>query len=158
MNVRHDMVSVFVARFSPDGRSHEFLQLRRAAEDYMGNTWQIVRGGVEPNESYARAALREMREESGLQPMELYRLGSVESFYTAFDDTLWHSVAFCAIVSREATVKLNDEHDDFRWIGRDRIENETMWASERMALRDLFRDILDDGTAKAYLRVQSPES
>src|SRR4051794_13764944 len=110
MNVRHDMVTVFVVRPTADGQSHEFLQLHRAAADYMGATWQIIRGGVDADESYIEAALREMREESGLSPRELYRLDSVESFFTAVDDTLWHSVAFCALVERGQNVRLNEEH------------------------------------------------
>lgn len=147
------MITVFVVRPDESGASHEFLQLRRVPGDYMGGTWQLIRGGVEPGEAYIAAALREMREESGLAPVELYRLGSVETFYTSFDDTLWHSVAFCAVTSRSQAVTLNDEHDAARWIGRNRIDAESMWASERTILQDLFRDILDDGIAKSMLRI-----
>src|SRR5688500_9597163 len=121
MNVRHDMVTVFVVRPAATGASHQFLQVRRAPGDYMGDTWQIVRGGVETGESAVHAALRELREETGVSPREFYRLGCVESFYTSVDDTLWHAVPFCAIVGRDDTVRLNDEHVDFRWIGRGRI-------------------------------------
>ena len=60
MNVRHDMVTVLVVRPDASGNSHEFLQLHRVADDYMGGTWQIIRGGVDADESYVEAALREM--------------------------------------------------------------------------------------------------
>jgi 8-oxo-dGTP diphosphatase len=153
MNVRHDMVTVFVVRPDAGGSSDEFLQLRRARGDYMGETWQIIRGGVDAGETYAQAALRELREESGLTAREFYRLGSVESFYTEVDDTLWHSVPFCARIDREQEVVLNDEHDASRWIHRNHIAAETMWASERIVLADLMRDILDDGPAKPHLRI-----
>jgi dATP pyrophosphohydrolase len=153
MNVRHDMVTVFVVRPDLSGASHEFLQLRRAPGDYMGDTWQIVRGGIDEGESAVRAALRELREETGLSPHEFYRLGCVESFYTAVDDTLWHAVPFCAIVGADDVVNLNEEHVAFRWVGRDRIEVETMWSSERQILADVMREILDDGAARAHLRI-----
>lgn len=156
MNVRHDHVSVFVVRADDSGESHEFLQLRRSAGDYMGATWQIVRGGVEAGESYADAALRELHEESGLTPLEMYRLGSVESFYTSSDDTLWHSVAFCVIVDRAQHPRLNHEHEDYRWVRREEMESRTIWASERRVLADLCRDILDDGIAKPHLRLSLP--
>src|SRR5689334_6458483 len=111
MRSRHDMVTVFVVRPDKNGQSHEFLQMRRSADDYMGGTWQIVRGGVDENEPMIKAALREMREETGLIPRDFYRLGTVESFYTEIDDTLWHAIGFCAFVDRDQEVKLNEEHD-----------------------------------------------
>ena len=153
MKSRDAMVTVFVVRPDENGASQEFLQLHRSPDDYLGNTWQIVRGGVDAGETFAQAALRELIEEAGLTPREFYRLGAVESFYTDADDTLWHSVAFCAIVDRAQDVRLNEEHDAFRWIARDKIEREMMWASERRLLPDLYRDILDNGPAKAHLRI-----
>jgi len=156
MKSRHDMVTMFVVRPDSGGWSQEFLQLHRAKDDYMGGTWQIIRGGVNADESYVRAGLREMYEESGLVPRELYRLDSIESFYLQLDDTLWNSVAFCAIVDRAQPVKLNDEHDEFRWIARDHIEHHTLWSSELRLLTDLKRAILDDGPAKPFLRIELP--
>ena len=153
MRLRHDMISVFVVRPDESGSSHEFLQLHRIAGDYMGGTWQIIRGGVEGGESYVQAALRELREEAGLIPAEFYRLGTVETFYTTFEDTVWHAPAFCAMVPRSAIVKLNDEHDGYRWVHRERIDAELMWASERQVLHELLRDVLDDGPAKPLLRI-----
>jgi len=148
------MITVFVVR--PDARrlSYEFLQLLRAKDDYMGGTWQIIRGGVHEGEMYAQAALREMREESGLVPNEFYRLGTVESFYTDVDDTLWHSAPFCAIVDRNQVARVNEEHEVLRWTPRDRIDAETMWQSERDLLAGLMRDILDGGPSKPFLRIR----
>ena len=156
MKVRHDMVTVFVVRPDESGRSHEFLQLHRVPEDYMGNTWQIIRGGAEPEESYVNSALRELEEESGLFPVELYRLDSAESFYLQLDDTLWHSVAFCAVVDRQQRVALNEEHDAHRWVSRNDIDSRIMWSSELRLLADLKRTILDDGPAKPFLRIELP--
>src|SRR5947208_14380428 len=106
MNVRHDMVTVLVVRPDASGNSHEFLQLHRVADDYMGGTWQIIRGGVDADESYVEAALREMKGESGLTPRDFYRLGAVEAIYLAVDGTPWPSVAFCATVDRGQPVQL----------------------------------------------------
>ncbi|MGH7178320.1 MAG: NUDIX domain-containing protein [Tepidisphaeraceae bacterium] len=153
MNVRHDMVTVFVARADASGASHEFLQLRRDEQDSMGGTWQFIRGAVETGESYVQAALREIQEECGLTPAEFYRVGSVESFYTSVDDTLWHSVVFCALVARDACVRLNHEHSEFRWTHRNEIKRASIWASERRILKDVLCEILDSGPAKTYLRI-----
>ena len=155
MIVRHDMVTVCVVRPGASGTSHEFLQLRRAPGDYMGDTWQIVRGGIGEGESAVCAALRELHEETELSPREFYRLGCVESFYTSVDDTLWHAVPFCALVGRHDTIKLNEEHVDFRWVARHDVVAQTMWSSERYVLAEVMREILDGGTAKPHLRIDA---
>ena len=148
------MITVFVVRPDANGASQEFLQLHRLPDDYISASWQIVRGGVNEGETWIRGALRELREETGLTPREFYRLGSVEIFYTPFDDTIWHSVAFCAIVDRAQEVQLNEEHDAFRWVPRAEYNARVMWASERALLPDLCRDILDNGIAKPELRLK----
>ena len=154
MNVRHDMVSCYVVRPDAWGASHEFMQLRRAAGDYMGGTWQIVRGTSEPGETAPKAALRELREEAGLVPEEFYRLTHLEVFYIPADETIWHCPAFCAVVGRDADVQLNAEHDAVRWVPRASIDASTMWASEQVAIADLCRNILDNGPAKPFLRIE----
>jgi dATP pyrophosphohydrolase len=153
MNARHDMVTVFVVRPRADLSSHEFLQLRRVATDYMGGTYQTIRGGIGRGESGAAAALREMREESGLTPIEFYRLGSVESFYVPADDAIWHAAAFCAIVGPSAEPTLNDEHDAARWVRAEQADEAFMWSSERPLIEEINRVILGNGPAKPYLRL-----
>src|SRR3954471_1032825 len=104
MKVRHDMVTVFVIRPRESAGSHELLQLRRAADDYMGGTWATVRGVAEGAETAPQAALRELREETGLAPLEFYGLSAIDSFYTAAYETIWHCPVFVAIVGRDARV------------------------------------------------------
>lgn len=156
MNVNSGMITVFVVRPSADGKLHEFLQLFRASHTWAGNTWQVVRGKVEKGETFIDGALRELREETQIVPREFYRVGTVETFYTAFNDTIWHSVPFCAIVDHDQPVNLNPEHTDYRWIHRDQMDGHVMWASERQILADLCRDILDKSPAKDHLRIELP--
>jgi dATP pyrophosphohydrolase len=156
MTVRYDMIACHVVRPDRAGRSREFLQLRRAAGDYMGGTWQIVRGTARPGEPAWRAALRELHEETGLRPAEFYKLSLLESFYLVPGETVWHVPSFVAVVPREAELLLNDEHDAFRWVPRDRIDAETMWAGERLVLAEVMREICDGGLAKPHLRLPTP--
>ncbi len=150
MDVRF-YVSCFVVR--PAGDSQEFLQLRRAPGKYMGDTWQLVTGGIEPGETAWRAALRELREEASLTPVEFYQVDVVNTFYLAASDTIQHSPMFCAFVTADAKVQLNPEHTDFRWIPRREIESRVMWPGERAALAEICREILDNGPAKRHLRI-----
>jgi len=157
MNVRYDMIAVYVVRSNASGRSHEFLQLKRAAGDYMGGTWQIVRGKSHPSEKAWQAALRELFEETGLTPREFYRLSLMETFYLTVDETVWHVPSFVAIVSRDDVVRLNEEHEGWRWVPRDEILSVTMWAGEKLLAGEVMNEILDNGLSKSHLRVPLEE-
>jgi hypothetical protein len=56
-------------------------------------------------------------------------------------------------VPAEAEVTLNYEHDAARWVARCDADKAFMWATDRSAIAQLCREILDDGEAKAYLRI-----
>lgn len=153
MNVRHDMVTLFVAR--PAGTSHELLQLRRISGDYMGGTWQTVRGMIETGETAAQAALRELGEETSLWPFELYALSSIESLYIQHADTMWHCPVFGVIVS-SGKVVLDAEHDEHRWVALESIDRSFMWPTERSLIREFRDEILGDGLTKPHLRIDLP--
>jgi dATP pyrophosphohydrolase len=151
MNVRHDMITVFVVR--PAGSGHELLQLRRVPTSYMGGTWQTVRGKIKPGETAIQGAVRELKEETGLSPREFYRLPSIESFYTP-DDTIWHCPVFFALVAADAAVTLNHEHDAHRWVAWSNVKNALMWPRERQLIVEIEREILHDGLAKPHLIIK----
>jgi dATP pyrophosphohydrolase len=144
------MIQCYVVRASKDA-SHELLHLRRAAGDFMGGSWQSVYGRIEEGETAWQAAIRELREETGLAPLEFYQLDTVNMFYLAADDAIWLCPSFCAVVAADAQVVLNEEHDAHRWLPRSEFLQHIMWPGERRALDELYREILDDGPAKPHL-------
>lgn len=151
MPLRTDCVFVYV--FRRCGESWEVLQLRRAPDRFMGDTWQFVSGGIEPGETAADAALRELREETGLVPSEFYHGDFVKTFHLPGRDETWLCPTFVAIVENDV-IKLNAEHVDARWVALGRAE--PMWSDDRRALEVAERQVLHDSAAKAYLRLPLP--
>ena len=156
MNVRYDMVVVYVVRPTANGSGHELLQMRRRDGDYMGGTWQFCSGKIEPGETAPQAAVRELREETGLVPRRFSHLSYVESFYIAATDTVWHRTGFCAVVDREDAVQLNQEHTAARWISRKEIRKSVTWPGEGAALAEVFREHLRPSLAAAQ-RLLDPD-
>ncbi len=63
-----------------------------------------------------QCALRELAEETLLQPLALYSANSCEQFYDAHDECIQLVPAFVAVVADDAAVQLNGEHSAFRWL------------------------------------------
>lgn len=144
---------VVVLVIRPHGDAFELLMVRRAAGIYMGETWQLVSGGMEPNETAWQTALREMREETDLAPAEFYRLSTLTHFYRADNDTLNLAPMFCAIVEENSAVTLNAEHSEFEWVNVRDAHSRLMWPSDREALEEVRSVILGNGLAKPYMRI-----
>src|SRR3954471_23280437 len=141
MTSRYDMVNCHIVRPGPDGRLGEFLQLRRAAGDYGAGMWAIVRGKIEAGETAWQAALRELKEETALEPVEFYALNTLDTFYLAHDDSVRHVPGFVAAVARDALITLNEEHDAVRWVSRDDFHTAYLWPGERAQLAEAIREI-----------------
>ncbi|HEY0009117.1 MAG TPA: NUDIX domain-containing protein [Tepidisphaeraceae bacterium] len=132
----------------------ELLLALRAPSRYMGETWQLITGKVEPGEPVWQAALRELKEETGLAPVEFYRLTTLATFYHPTDDSLNTGVMFCAIVAPDAAVKLNDEHTAFRWIAAHDAPAALTWPADKAAFAEVDREILNDGPLRTHLRIK----
>lgn len=145
------MVGVWILRKT--GGRWEHLQLKRAEGDYMGGTWSLCRGGVEAGETAVAAALREMREETGLAPAEMFRLGTLEQFYTSAHDTIWVAPFFAAFVGAGAEVTVNEEHSAFRWVADAEMDEALVWPSEEHLLREIRKYVLRDHPTKALMKL-----
>jgi dATP pyrophosphohydrolase len=102
-------VAVIVLRNAP--RGSEFLLLKRATEPFLGE-WFLVQGGIDPGESADDAAIRELREETQLAPLTVYR-ESTRVVPSKPDEVRLH--IYVSFVSGERSVVLNEEHTEFRW-------------------------------------------
>ena len=112
------MRGIAVVAMRKIARDHEVLLLRRTRSN--AGEWCQISGSIEPGETAWQAALREMREETGLLPSRLYSADVCEQFYEVGTDSIWVAPIFVAYVKPDATVRLNEEHSEYCWasIGR----------------------------------------
>lgn len=127
-------IDVYPLRRGPAGL--ETLVLRRSRSGRCPGAWEVVHGQIEEGESPVEAALRELREETGLAPASLYNLSRVESFYRHSVDEVGFIPVFATFVAPDA-VRLSGEHDAFEWLSFPSAMGRLAWPRERRALDDI---------------------
>lgn len=91
-----------------------FLYLMLKRNPKKGNFWQPITGNVELNETFEQAALRELKEETGIT--EFIKIFDTNYFFDFFDDDRQqHEKVFAVEVSITSIVTLSEEHTEYQW-------------------------------------------
>src|SRR5437667_11990623 len=147
------VIELFVIRHN--GGDWRVLTLQRAPDGKRPGSWETVYGKIDPREKPEKAAVRELREETGLESEALYDV-TVSSFYLHDSHTIQMCMTFAAFVSDDAEITLSEEHQRFEWLSVDDACDRFTWPREAHALRDA-KHLLgrgDAGTVEDVLRIQ----
>jgi 8-oxo-dGTP pyrophosphatase MutT (NUDIX family) len=146
------VVDVYVIR--PYRAEWLVLSLQRSRETRCPGSWETVHGRIEPNERPEQAAVREVREETGLELDRLYNV-TCQPFYLHAAGVVQMAVVFAAFVREDTDVRLGPEHDRYDWLSMGDAAVRFTWPREREALEHI-RILLgtgDAGPAEDVLRV-----
>jgi 8-oxo-dGTP pyrophosphatase MutT (NUDIX family) len=154
MSLRPDLVECWLFRVRPahagdprpDADRLELLLIRRAPHRIFPGLWQCVTGGIEPGERVTDAAMREVREETGLGPDEIerfYDLDQVAPFYDEGSDAVVVSAVFAARVRPDAEPRASWEHDGLRWVPATEAPRLAIWPSYADSIRRVRELLLD---------------
>ncbi|MEO0851978.1 MAG: A/G-specific adenine glycosylase [Cyanobacteria bacterium J06648_11] len=126
----------------------ELLVDRRLDTSMLGGLWEFPGGKIEPHETPAQCAVREVKEEIGIDVEFVEPLGTIQHAYTHFSITL--QAFMCRYVSGEAQTL---QCAEVRWISPDEIPHFPF----PVANQKLF-PLLDSWLRKDEISQQSPSS
>jgi dATP pyrophosphohydrolase len=135
--------------------SAEFLLLHRSGRD-GAPFWQGVSGWIEEGEAPHLTALRELREETGLDAAELYSVDAVFDLYAWKRGTVEAIVPFAARLAAEAEPQLSEEHDEWRWGSLEEAIELVPYEPQRAALRRIAGDLLERPELAHMYRIGPP--
>jgi dATP pyrophosphohydrolase len=129
-------------------RSAEFLVLQRAGNDRFAGTWHAIYGKIEEGEKAWQTAQREVREETGLVPLEGHQIDFVDTFYMASEDRIHMCPCFAFRVDATTNPVLSAEHSACEWLSPEAACVRLTWPGQRQAVRQIVAEIIGDGPGK----------
>ncbi|MEW6509480.1 MAG: NUDIX domain-containing protein [Bacteroidota bacterium] len=142
MTTVHSRV-VEVCAFRMQGEFPEYLLLRRApTEPIYPGLWQIITGTIEGEERATDAALRELREETGQVPEQLWVVPYTNAFYDHGRDAVSLIPFFAARYSPAVQVHLSAEHAAHAWLAFAPARERLVWPGQRAGLDIVHHSIV----------------
>ncbi len=137
------VVDVYVVRPLADG--WKVLTVQRALDTRCPGAWETIHGRLEAGERPEEGAIREIREETGLDVARLYNV-TVQPFYLHMFGTVQLAVVFAAFVDEPADVTLGAEHQAHEWLSPHEASARFIWPREKEALSHVLH-LLAGGNA-----------
>ena len=106
-------------------RGTQILLQHRAPWVHNGDTWGIPGGARDSHESVLEAAIREAKEETGIDPVHLTPIQTFSDDHGSWRYDTVIAYANDELVARE----LNDESHEVRWVEIEKVEELTLHPS-----------------------------
>jgi dATP pyrophosphohydrolase len=132
MKIVSTMIEAHIFRESDNGI--QFLLLKRSEGQPYAGLWQMVTGKIKENENAYQTAMREIKEETGLVPVQLWVAPTVNSFYEPKDEYICLLPVFAARVETDK-VKISGEHTEYQWVDITIAQKLLAWEGQRKAVQ-----------------------
>ena len=129
--------------FNRKSKEIRFLLLKRAKTKIYEHLWQGVAGKIEAGEAAWEAAIRELKEETGFEPVRIFVADHVSKFYEAHGDWV-NMVPVFGIEVEDEEVILSDEHCEFKWVDFNTAHQTLIWSGQKDGIAAVFNMLYSD--------------
>jgi type II secretory ATPase GspE/PulE/Tfp pilus assembly ATPase PilB-like protein/8-oxo-dGTP pyrophosphatase MutT (NUDIX family) len=139
------VVDIYVIR--PLAEGWQVLTVQRAQNTRCPGAWETIHGRLNAHERPEDGAVREVREETGLEVVRLYNV-TVQPFYLHMFEAVQLAIVFAAFVDEPGEVTLGQEHQRHEWLSPHEASSRFIWPREKEALSHILH-LLAGGNAGA---------
>ena len=132
-----------------EGDIPQFLIIKRAIDERYPLIWQCITGGINSNEKAYDAAIRELKEETGLHPHKMWTIDQVNNYYDPKYDNVFLIPVF-GVEVKTKNVELSSEHIEHHWGSLEIVKKKMLWNQQRQGLKN-FHKMLTTETKKLEL-------
>ena len=129
--------------FNRKSKEIRFLLLKRAKTKIYEHLWQGVAGKIEAGETSWEAAIRELKEETGFEPVRIFVADHVSKFYEAHGDRV-NLVPVFGIEVDDEEVILSGEHCEFKWVDFNTAHQTLIWSGQKDGIAAIFNMLNSD--------------
>ena len=120
-----------------------FLLMKRNMNKIYEHLWQGVAGKIEQGETASEAAIRELKEETGLAPLNMFVADHVSKFYEVHGDRINLVPVFGIEVDSEEVI-LSVEHIDYKWVDINKALKTLVWNGQKEGLQTVNDMIINN--------------
>jgi len=140
--------------FRQTGEGLRFLLLKRNLNKIYEHLWQGVAGKIETGETASETAVRELKEETGLEPMNMFVADHVSRFYEVHRDRVNLVPVFGIEVDSEK-VTLSEEHIDYKWVDINEALDTLVWRGQQEGIRTVYDMVVKNDDRMRWSRVKT---
>ena len=144
------VVDCYVYRQTDDGL--KFLLMKRNLNKIYEHLWQGVAGKIEDGETASEEAVREVKEETGLDPVNVFVADHVSRFYEVHGDRVNLVPVFGMEVDSDE-VMLSEEHVDFKWVTIKEALNTLVWNGQKEGIQTVRDMVISDDDRMRWSKV-----
>ena len=135
------VVDCYVYRQTDDGL--KFLLMKRNLNKIYEHLWQGVAGKIEAGETAWQAAVRELKEETGLTPIRMFIADHVSTFYEENGDLI-NLVPVFGIETETKRITLSSEHSEYKWMDFEDAERTLAWNGQKKGIRTVYEMLISN--------------
>ena len=104
--------------------------------------WQLPKGLVERNESFEETAVREVKEETGMDAEIMKKIGKINYWYRKEDKRIYKVVHFFLMESKGGSIEEHDhEMDEVKWFSIDEACEIISFKNEGDLIKTLKKEV-----------------
>lgn len=146
-------IQFHIAAFSEAEQQFRFLIIQRASDLLVyPNVWQVITGTLEEGETAVHCALREVKEEIGLNvsTAKLFTIPYITKFFVPKKDYISLAPVFGAIIGINSEIILSEEHQAYKWVTAEEFNSIIILPSHREANIIFIDTILNSANSSLF--------
>lgn len=145
MEIISNMIEAHI--FSEIEEGLKFLLLKRSDKVIYPGIWQPVTGKIKKNETAYEAAIREIKEETGIVPKKLWVIPNINTFYNHNKDVISFIPVFGVSVEVNTKIKISNEHCQYGWFTPEESKKLLAWPGQKKSVEIISEYVIN----KKYL-------